>query len=330
MVDRSTSSASVDIILPAYNAEETLDRAVVSVIDQPPLGHVIIIDDCSTDATRAVIQSLAKAHPKITPVLLDENVGPAEARNLGLQHSTSDWVTLLDSDDWMDPTRLSTLLQHAEKTGADIVADDIYMHRDEGEAVCVWSPDPFEPFFMDAAFFAQMNIADIAGTAREFGYIKPMFRAETLKRFTAPWRQDLRIMEDYDLYMRCLIAGDRFLFAPRAGYHYDRGAASRAFRPDDLRAIVKIDRDIAATTTDAETRKWVGSHADDLEALLHWVNVFGTRDLKTVPGAVWRALARPRIGAHLIQRLARRARGLTPGQTHDRRISKGTPAYRML
>ena len=264
------------------------------------------------------------------PVLLTENVGPAEARNLGLEHSTADWVTLLDSDDWMDPTRLETLLAHAAATGADIVADDIYMHREQGEAVCVWSPDPFEPFFMDPAFFAQMNIAEFAGTAREFGYIKPMFRAASLKRFAAPWRKELRIMEDYDLYLRCLVAGDKFLFAPRAGYHYDRGAASRAFRPDDLRAIVEIDRDVVAAASDPETRKWVGRHADDLEALLHWVSVFGTRNLGTVPSALWRALSRPRIGAILLQRLARRLRGLAPDRVHDRQISKGTPAYRML
>ena len=328
MVNPSSGPVKIDIILPAYDAEETLTRAVESVIHQDLLGQLIIVDDCAQDTTRHVIETLAATHAKVTPVLLDENVGPAEARNLGLQKSNAAWVTLLDSDDWMDPTRLETVLRHAENFGADIVADDIYMHRETEPAVCIWSKEAFEPFFIDAPFFAQMNIAQYAGSTREFGYMKPLFRSEVLKRFDAPWRRSLRIMEDYDLYLRCLVAGDRFLFTPRAGYHYDRGNASRAFRPQNLRTIVNIDREIAAASHDPRTRQWVGKHADDFEALLLWVSIFGDKQLAAVPHAVWRSMMRPRIGAILGRRLWRRLRGMSPDQVFSRNIPTNSPAHR--
>lgn len=330
MVDPSTDPVKIDIILPAFNAEDTLVRAVESVVHQDQLGRLIIVDDCSTDGTRRVIQTLAATHSKVTPVLLEENVGPAEARNLGLQKSDAAWVTLLDSDDWMEPTRLEKLLRHADNFNADIVADDIYMHRETEPAVCIWSTGAFDPFFIDAPFFAQMNIARYAGSTREFGYIKPLFRAEVLKRFDAPWRPSLRIMEDYDLYLRCLVAGDRFLFTPRAGYHYDRGNASRAFRPQNLRTIVEIDRQIVSASTDPAVRTWVGEHADDFEALLLWVSIFGDRRLSDIPKAIWRSMVRPRIGAILGRRLWRRAQGLSPDQVFPRNIPINSPAHRTL
>ena len=315
----------VDVILPAFNAQNTLTRAVESVIRQSALGQLIIVDDASTDGTRELIQTLCEQYANIVPVLLDENVGPAHARNLAMQHSTAAWVTLLDSDDWMDDNRLSTLLDYAVQADADIVADDIFLHNVDGEPARLWQSAPFTPFFMNAAFFAQMNIAEMTGEAREFGYIKPMFRADILKRTPEPWRRSLRIMEDYDLYLRCLVAGDRFLFAPAAGYHYDRGTASRAHRSNDLRTIVKLDREVAKSIKDREARYWLGRHADGLEALVLWVEIFGDRNIFAVPRAVIGSLQRPRLGLYLWRHFVEKLRGRRTAPPMTRDIPKGTP-----
>ena len=322
----SVAEQQVDVILAAYNAEATIARAAESVIDDPRLGRLVIVDDASSDKSRQVIQALAEKYDKILPVLLDQNVGPAQARNLGFEQSTAAWVAILDSDDWMDKNRLSTLVSQAISAQADIIADDVYMHQPDGSRASVWPTNEFTPFFINPAFFAQMNMESYAGTAREFGYIKPVFRAESLRRSGAPWRQDLRIMEDYDLYMRCLVAGDRFLFVPPAGYHYDRGTASRAFRPNDLGLVVQLDRAFAKQVSDRVDKVWIGRHADGLEALLIWVSIFGDRKLSALPKAVLRSILRPGIGRQLGLRLLMKLRGIAPNSSKVRDISEGSPA----
>lgn len=325
-MSESTAKTSVDIVLPAFNAETSIVRAAESVLGDPALGQLIIVDDASTDNTADRIRELAEAHSKVRAILLETNVGPAEARNIGVSHSNAEWVALLDSDDWMDENRISTLLAHALDSGADIVADDIFMHLPNGESASVWSPEPFSPFFISAAFFAQMNMEAFAGTAREFGYIKPLFRASSLKRSGAPWQKSLRIMEDYDLYLRCLIAGDQFLFTPRAGYHYDRGIASRAFRPEALSAVVEIDRGFARQVEDKQSRYWIGRHADDLEATLLWVDLVGGKNFRSVPNLLARSILRPAIAKSLFGRLSRKLQGRSPDAPRQRHIPKGSPA----
>lgn len=326
MTQDSHAEACVDIVLPAFNAEATIDRAAKSVLADPALRRLIIVDDASSDETPARIRMLAEKYPKVIPVLLEENVGPAEARNIGFGHSKADWVGLLDSDDWMDENRLSKMLAEASAANADIVADDVFMHKPDGTSASVWSPDSFSPFLISAAFFAQMNIESVAGTAREFGYIKPLFRRESLHRTAAPWRKSLRIMEDYDLYMRCLVAGDRFLFMPRAGYHYDRGSASRAFRPDNLQEVVRIDRAHARQLKDRQAKYWLGRHADLLEALILWDDAVGKRNLLAVPQLFLRSVTRPAIGKNILERISRKLRGLDLVAPMARDIPKGSPA----
>lgn len=325
-MSESTAKACVDIVLPAFNAEDSIVRAAESVLGDPALGQLIIVDDASTDNTAMRIRELAAAYPKVRPILLEANVGPAEARNVGVSDSTAEWIALLDSDDWMDENRISTLLAYALDNGADIVADDIYMHRSNDESASVWSSESFAPFFMSASFFAQMNIEAFAGTAREFGYIKPLFRASSLKRGEAPWRKSLRIMEDYDLYLRCLIAGDRFLFTPRAGYHYDRGVASRAFRPEALTAVIENDRAFARQVEDEQSRYWIGRHADELEAVLLWVELAGGKNIRSVPNLLARAIQRPAIAKSLSERVIRKLQGRNPDAPKQRHIPKGSPA----
>lgn len=73
----------LDIIIPCYNAESTLKRAVLSCIMQPELNQLWLVDDGSTDNTWRLIQQLAAEYPQIRAERLPENGGVARARNWG-------------------------------------------------------------------------------------------------------------------------------------------------------------------------------------------------------------------------------------------------------
>jgi glycosyltransferase involved in cell wall biosynthesis len=100
--------AKVSVIMPAYNAAETLPFALKSVLAQSWENlEVLVIDDASTDNTWSVIQSFSVADARVKPLRHDENRGAYAARNTGLHHATGEFVTINDADDWSHPEKFA-------------------------------------------------------------------------------------------------------------------------------------------------------------------------------------------------------------------------------
>ena len=97
----------IDVVIPCYNAEQTLVRAVESVLLQGNLGRLWLIDDASTDNTFALALQLAVQYPdRISVEQMPKNSGVAMARNWGAMlsiQSAVDFVAFLDADDAYEP-----------------------------------------------------------------------------------------------------------------------------------------------------------------------------------------------------------------------------------
>lgn len=90
----------IDVIMPCYNAEKTLRRAVQSVLNQPELGILWLMDDGSTDNTFALAEHFASQVPsKIRVEKMPKNGGAAKARNWGALQSQAEFISFLDADD---------------------------------------------------------------------------------------------------------------------------------------------------------------------------------------------------------------------------------------
>lgn len=100
----------IDVVIPCYNTEHTLVRAVESVLQQNNLGHLWLIDDASTDNTFALALQLAEQYPdRISIEQMPKNSGVAMARNWGAMLSAKsavDFVAFLDADDVYEPGAL--------------------------------------------------------------------------------------------------------------------------------------------------------------------------------------------------------------------------------
>jgi glycosyltransferase involved in cell wall biosynthesis len=98
---------TVSVIIPAFNAEKTIEYAVRSILYQTwaPL-EVIVIDDQSTDGTWLKIKELAKTDSRLIVLRNPVNVGPYVTKNVGLKIATGIYVTGQDSDDWALPQRI--------------------------------------------------------------------------------------------------------------------------------------------------------------------------------------------------------------------------------
>jgi glycosyltransferase involved in cell wall biosynthesis len=95
------------VVIPTYNRAALLPRTLETVLSQTyPANEIIVVDNCSTDDTAAVLRPLIEAG-KVRFIRHDRNYERARSRNTGLEHASSDYVTFLDSDDYMYPTNLA-------------------------------------------------------------------------------------------------------------------------------------------------------------------------------------------------------------------------------
>lgn len=100
--------ASVSVIMPHYNALDTIRRSIDSVVNQTlSVGELIIVDDGSSSVDELV--RFVSGYENIVPIVLitlDVNCGAAHARNIGIQHSKFKYIAFLDSDDVWHPEKI--------------------------------------------------------------------------------------------------------------------------------------------------------------------------------------------------------------------------------
>lgn len=103
-------SGLISIIVPAYNAEKTITRCTQSILEQSAGDfELLLIDDGSTDRTGEICDRFAETDCRIK-VFHKPNGGVSSARNLGLDNANGEWITFVDSDDWVKKDYLSHML----------------------------------------------------------------------------------------------------------------------------------------------------------------------------------------------------------------------------
>lgn len=135
----SLDSPSVTVVMPAYNAERWIARAIESVLAQTlPEWELIVVNDGSTDETGAVVRGFDD--PRIR-LFNQSNGGAAHARNVGLRHSRGQYVALLDADDWFEPRHLQRttafLDEHSE---CSLVGTNYHYINFKGEKILGCKP----------------------------------------------------------------------------------------------------------------------------------------------------------------------------------------------
>ncbi len=127
MHDADPAHPRISVIIPVYNAQDSIRRTIDSILGQTwPAHEIIVVDDGSTDATAERV--LAYGDKVIYH--LQRNSGPSVARNRGVALASGDWIAFLDADDWFYPHRLQT---HGEMIRHDESADFLvagYDYRD--------------------------------------------------------------------------------------------------------------------------------------------------------------------------------------------------------
>jgi len=111
----------ISIITPCYNAEKFIAQTIESVRNQTYSNwEMLIIDDCSTDNSKQIINRFSATDPRITLIELKENKGTAYAKNQGLDAAKGNFIAFIDADDVWLPEKIEKQVEVLKKTNAAI------------------------------------------------------------------------------------------------------------------------------------------------------------------------------------------------------------------
>lgn len=103
----------LSVVIPVYNVAEYLSKCITSIVEQSYSDmEIILIDDGSTDGSLLICNEAATKDPRIN-VVSQKNAGVSVARNTGLKMATGDYITFVDSDDWLESDMYERMIEAA-------------------------------------------------------------------------------------------------------------------------------------------------------------------------------------------------------------------------
>lgn len=235
----------ISVIIPAYNAAAFIGTALKALQQQSYRNwEALVINDCSSDDTRAVALRWAEADNRIRVLDMARNGGPAAARNAGFDAAEGEWIALLDADDAWETDRLARFLPHLSGGKLDLVWDRLALYdaaRDTVQAQSwpwVRQPRRIGPL--------QLLLWDLPGQRSPLGWAKPLLRRAWIEQHGLRYQSALRAGEDWRLLMDAVMAGARTEVLPFAGYRYTLRLEEKNFSQTkvDFSTPLKLNNDV--------------------------------------------------------------------------------------
>ncbi|MEY8435578.1 SP_1767 family glycosyltransferase [Streptococcus hyointestinalis] len=242
---KSMTSEKISIIVPVYNAENYLRRCIDSILEQTYTNfELLLINDGSTDGSAKILEEVKESDSRIR-VVHKKNEGVSATRNLGLKLATGDYITFIDSDDFVDKLYLDVLYKSLTENDADIASGNFASFNEERQTFLFFTTEEtyFEKVYSPREWLDQEN------NPRHNLFLTVIFTP--FKLYKRELWEDIeypvgRVREDdaiiHKLYLRC----QRISFVNSAIYFYSQ-------HEDSLSKTV-MQKDIATMISNAEER----------------------------------------------------------------------------
>ncbi len=287
----------VSIVIPVYNAEKFLGKAVRSVIDQTYEDfELLLINDGSTDGSRSKCDDFALIDKRIK-VISQENKGPAAARNAGIRHAMGDFLFFLDADDYIEMSAIEKLILCYHEFRPELVMGNFRKLENNGEILnqgVSFSPD-------NRQFGGQLKELD-RGDIRD--YVMHFFKYPSNHLVSYCWarlynltiikkkkifaNENMRLFEDFVFNLDYLRYTNKLLFVNEPIYTYTMhnthmSASMSIVNADSLLHDMGIFREKARgffteTQSEAESGFEIGQEIG--HTLIHYVIIFLIRSCR--------------------------------------------------
>ena len=218
---------SISIIMPAFNAEKTITRAIESIQKQTYKNwQLIIVNDGSKDATQEIIQQKCREDSRIEGYLI-ENSGPAQARNYALEHAKGKWVAFCDADDWLTENALEIMVTFMNGVSFQLCACYYTSNCNNNEVVYLNK---------QKAIFQFLTNPEIGGYLWNKLFLRKLIEIDKIR-----FEKDIFICEDLLFVIRYASRIQNCVVVPRKLYNYDiqpNGLTSAAF---SMKKVTQLD-----------------------------------------------------------------------------------------
>ncbi|WP_061209373.1 glycosyltransferase family 2 protein [Leptospira borgpetersenii] len=206
----------ISIVIPTYNRESDLKRALNSIAIQTYKNcEVVVVDNSSVDQTENIVKSFQKYNIHFLKV---QNYGVvAVSRNTGIRNSNGKYVAFLDSDDWWSPKKLEISVSILESKNMDLVYHDLYHVRSPSQRF-YWKKEK-------TRVLKQPILQDLILNGNGINNSSVVVRKSILDQVgSLDEEPDLVAGEDYDYWIRISKITDKFYQIPNAlGYYWVGG-----------------------------------------------------------------------------------------------------------
>lgn len=203
----------ISVIVPVYNVEKYLGRCIDSILEQD-FGdfELLLVDDGSTDGSSRICDEYAERNSKVK-VFHKANGGVSSARNLGLDKACGELISFVDSDDWLDPDCLATLVSRGN---VDLNIVNFTEHNDNGTLI----PDRVDCCLSGENVLYDFLKTDVNRDSLRTPWGK-LFRKEIIKLNNLRFDERLHTCEDTVFVLNYCLCCKSICLSSSPLYHYE-------------------------------------------------------------------------------------------------------------
>jgi len=233
----------VSVIVPVYNNEKYIKKCLTSILNQTYLNiEVLVVNDGSTDDTKKILDLMI--YPKLI-IFNNDNHGVSYSRNFALRHATGDYITFVDSDDWLEKNAIEIMINLLEKNDADAVRTNYYIHENGIKR----TPENYD----DKLVFEENEKQKLKVLIRSIlnGNIPAYLWLLLIKReviLNIFFEEDISMMEDTIFYLNFLKKIKKIVFTNERTYHYlvhDQSLSHDQKNIKRINEVIKVDSHLA-------------------------------------------------------------------------------------
>jgi glycosyltransferase involved in cell wall biosynthesis len=159
---------SLSVVIPAYNEAATINRVITSILELPFVQEVIVVNDCSTDATGRQCDEAARRNSRVRVVHHPKNAGKTEALKTGFAMTTGDIVIVQDADLEYDPKEIFSVIQPIIDNHADVVYGSRFMVKKTARVLYFYHYLANKGLTFLSNLFTNLNISDVETCYKAF------------------------------------------------------------------------------------------------------------------------------------------------------------------
>lgn len=211
-------NVSVSVIVPVFNAEKTLEKCINSILNQSLQEiEVIAINDGSKDNSLQILHYLRKNDHRIK-IIDQDNQGVSASRNNGIRIANGEYVTFVDSDDWIEPNMLENLYLVAKEKNADICKCDCFIEDINGHKVLDYESTKVR----ELSQVETLRVLFKERGEKHFGYAcGKLYSKKFLIENNIFFNKEISYSEDVLFVVEAIINSNNIFYIPEQLYHYN-------------------------------------------------------------------------------------------------------------